>query len=299
MRGATDSSGLTFRQDYFGDDAAWAALVSLLKDTFGIDIDPLRQLGGADPTSMPFGWFDDTGTLAANLSAFTMPIVINGRTINAAGFQSGAVRPPWRGRGLYRDVTAKALEWCDQQRFEAVVLYTDKPDLYTPYGFVSLPMHLHAGDAPTPIPATTPSRRLDPWNAEDLALLQKTLNARVPGSDRLAVCRSSAMFLINTQFDADIRLSWLPEQQAVIAWKIGDDDCFVLSDVVASIIPPLPAILGGLGMSPRKVEVLFAPDRLGWQGQPRLLETTTRFMIRADAPVDLDQPAMLSPMADF
>jgi GNAT superfamily N-acetyltransferase len=180
MRGATNSSGLTFRQDYFGDDAAWAALVSLLKDTFGIDIDPLRQLGGADPTSMPFGWFDDTGTLAANLSAFAMPIVINGRTINAAGFQSGAVRPPWRGRGLYRDVTAKALEWCDQQRFEAVVLYTDKPDLYTPYGFVSLPMHLHAGDAPTPIPATTPSRRLDPWNAEDLALLQE--DAQRPGA---------------------------------------------------------------------------------------------------------------------
>ncbi len=299
MRGATDSSGLTFRQDYFGDDAAWAALVSLLQDTFGIDIDPLRQLGGTDPTSMPFGWFDETGTLAANLSAFAMPITLNGRIINAAGLQSGAVRPPWRGRGLYRDVTAKALDWCDRQGFEAVVLYTDKPDLYTPHGFVSLPMHLHAGDAPSPIPKTKPARRLDPWNPEDLALLREALNARAPVSERLAVCRSSAMFLINTQFDPDIRLSWLPEQQAVIAWKMDDAAFFVLSDVVASAIPTLPVIFGGLGMSPRTVEVLFAPDKLGWQGQPQLLETTTRFMIRADTPVDLAQPAMLSPMADF
>ena len=74
-----DADGLTFRQDYFGDPAAWDALVALLKDTFDIDIGPLQALGGPDPTSMPFGWFADDGTLAANLSAFAMPLVLNGR----------------------------------------------------------------------------------------------------------------------------------------------------------------------------------------------------------------------------
>ena len=140
-----DSDGLTFRQDYFSDPAAWNSLVSLLDDTFGIDIDPLRELGGPDPTSMPFGWFTDEGQLAANLSAFAMPLVINGRRINAAGLQSGAVRPPWRGQGLYRDVTKKALDWCAQGGFEAIVLYTDKPALYEPYGFRTLPMHSFGG----------------------------------------------------------------------------------------------------------------------------------------------------------
>jgi hypothetical protein len=71
-----DASGLTFRQDYFHDPVAWRALVSLLDDTFGIDIGPLQDLGGPDPTSMPFGWFAPDGTLAANLSAFAMPLVI-------------------------------------------------------------------------------------------------------------------------------------------------------------------------------------------------------------------------------
>jgi GNAT superfamily N-acetyltransferase len=129
-----DSAGLTFRQDYFGDPAGWAALVCLLKDIFGIDIGPLQQLGGPDPTSMPFGWFDAEGELAANISAFALPFVLNGRIVHAAGLQSGAVRPPWRGRGLYRDVTVKALEWCEKQGFEAVILYTDKPSLYEAYG---------------------------------------------------------------------------------------------------------------------------------------------------------------------
>lgn len=144
-----DSAGLTFRQDYFGDPAGWAALVSLLQDIFGIDIGPLRRLGGPDPTSMPFGWFDAEGGLAANISAFALPFVINGRIVNAAGLQSGAVRPPWRGRGLYRDLTVKALDWCEQQGFEAIILYTDKPSLYEPYGFRPIPLHRYEGAAPS------------------------------------------------------------------------------------------------------------------------------------------------------
>lgn len=168
---ATDTTGLAFRQDYFSDPAAWAALVSLLDDTFGIDIDPLQELGGADPSSMPFGWFTEEGVLAANLSAFAMPLVFNGRLIKAAGLQSGAVRLPWRGRGLYRDVTQKALAWCVAQGFEAVILYTDKPDLYEPHGFRSLPLHKYAGPAPMPEGAAA-SRSLQPRNPDDLALLR-------------------------------------------------------------------------------------------------------------------------------
>ncbi len=299
MEKAADSSGLTFRQDYFADDKAWSALVSLLHDTFGIDLDPLKRLGGADPTSMPFGWFDEGGLLAANLSAFAMPITLNGRIINAAGLQSGAVRPPWRGRGLYRNVTAKALDWCDQQGFEAVLLYTDKPDLYTPYGFRSLPMHFYAGAAPEPLAGGQPARMLDPWTPDDLALLQRALKSRTAVSDALGVCESAAMFLINTQFDPDVRLSWLEDRQAVIAWKVGDNSTFVLSDIIAATIPPLDAIFGSLGIAPSAIEVLFSPDKLGWQGEARALDGSTQFMIRTDAPVDLEQPAMLSPMADF
>lgn len=66
-----DYSGLTFRQDCFVDGAAWTAFA---EDTFG----------------MPFGWFDADATLVANLAAFAMPLMINGRIVRAAAFQSGA-----------------------------------------------------------------------------------------------------------------------------------------------------------------------------------------------------------------
>ncbi len=299
MEKTADSSGLTFRQDYFADDTAWSAFVTLLQDTFGIDIDPLQRLGGPDPSCMPFGWFDADGTLAANLAAFSMPMMINGRLVRAAAFQSGAVRPPWRGRGLYRDVTLKALEWCEVKGFEAIVLYTDKPALYEPYGFRSLPLHSFTGPAPAPAPRTASARRLDPWEPGDLRLLQDALRARTPVSDSLAVCQSAAMFLINTQFDPDVRLSWLDDHNAVVAWKAEGAERFILLDVVAAAIPSLAAILGGLDLQPAIAEVLFRPDKLGWTGEPKPLDGATCFMIRYSTPIAVDMPSMLSPMADF
>ncbi|ANP88047.1 GNAT family N-acetyltransferase [Rhizobium leguminosarum] len=294
-----DSAGLTFRQDYFGDPAGWAALVCLLRDIFGIDIGPLQQLGGPDPTSMPFGWFDAEGELAANISAFALPFVLNGRIVHAAGLQSGAVRPPWSGRGLYRDVTVKALDWCEKQGFEAVILYTDKPSLYEPYGFHAIPLHRYEGAPPAPSSSAAPARPLLPTNADDLALLQALLKRRSPVSTSLAVTVNAAMFLINTQLDPDVRISFLEDKQAVIAWKIDEAGRFSLLDIVAADIPPLAAILAGLQIAPASVEVLFRPDKLGWEGAPQPLGGGTRLMLRGLGDATPDFPAMLSPMAEF
>lgn len=299
MAGVGDPSGLTFRQDYFDDPRGWEALVSLLQDIFDIDIGPLQRLGGPDPSSMPFGWFAADGVLAANISAFALPLVVNGQRLHAAGLQSGAVRPAWRGRGLYRDVTRKALDWCDGEGFEAVVLYTDKPALYEPYGFRSLPMHCHSGPAPAPADGGACERRLDRDADDDISLLRSVLARRAPVSKALAVVSNAAMFLINMHLDPDVRVSWLSQQQAAVAWKIDEAGHFSLLDVVAEEIPSLDAILGGLGIRPSIADSLFCPDKLGWTADARPWSSSTHFMVRSRQAIDLACPAMLSPMADF
>ncbi|PCK80644.1 GNAT family N-acetyltransferase [Rhizobium sophoriradicis] len=299
MAKGPDSAGLTFRQEYFGDAAGWAALVRLLRDIFGIDIGPLQQLGGPDASSMPFGWFDAEGELAANLSAFALPFVLNGRIVHAAGLQSGAVRPQWRGRGLYRDLTVKALDWCERQGFEAILLYTDKPSLYEAYGFRAIPLNRYEGTAPAPAIGAAPARPLLPANADDLALLQLLLKARSPVSTTLSVTTNAAMFLINTHLDPDVRIGFLEGCQAVIAWKMDGSGRFNLLDVVAAEIPSLAAILGGLDIASATVEVLFRPDKLGWTGAPQPFESGTVLMLRGLGDDDPHFPAMLSPMADF
>jgi hypothetical protein len=136
-------------------------------------------------------------------------------------------------------------------------------------------------------------------NADDLALLQALLKGRSPVSTSLAVTVNAAMFLINTQLDPDVRISFLEDRQAVIAWKIDETGRFSLLDVVAAEIPSLAAILGGLEIVPASVEVLFRPDKLGWEGVPEPLESGTRLLLRGLGDATLDFPAMLSPMAEF
>lgn len=293
-----DTRGLTFRQDYFDDPAAWSALVALLQDTFGIDVGIQDRFGGPDPTSMPFGYFDENGACAANFSAFSMPMMIDGRLVRAAGFQSGAVRPEWRGRGLYRDLMKRAFGWSDEQGFELGLLLTDKPALYEPYGFRILPQHRFSGLPPAEAKPVGPARALSISNPDYLALVMRLLRERTPVSLSFAVAAQAEMFLLNSCFDTDIRLAYLDQFEAIVAWK-SDEASFQLLDIAGKSIPPLSAILAALHLRPGRIEVCFPPDRLDWQGTPEPFQSYTSLMIRGEATNCLDRPVMLSPMAEF
>jgi GNAT superfamily N-acetyltransferase len=291
--------GLTFRQNYFGDPAAWAALVALLEDTFGIDVGIQDRFGGPDPTSMPFAYFDENGVCVANFSAFSMPVMIDGRLVKAAGFQSGAVRPQWRGLGLYRDVMNRAFGWCDEQGFELGLLLTDKPSLYEPYSFKVLPQQRFVG-APPPLEAKHAgvSRALSVENSGDAALIRQVLRERIPVSSVFAVAVQAEMFLLNSVFDGDVRLSYLQDHQAIVAWK-AEGASFQLLDIAGKTIPPFAAILSALDQRPDRVAACFPPDRLDWQGKPEPFASDTSLMVRGDAADSLSGPVMLSPMAEF
>jgi GNAT superfamily N-acetyltransferase len=299
MSAAHGSVGLTSRQDYFGDPAAWAALVALLHDTFGIDVSIQDRFGGPDPTSMPFAYFDANGTCVANFSAFSMPMMIDGRLVAAAGFQSGAVRPEWRGRGLYRDLMRRAFAWCDAQSFELGLLLTDKPALYEPYGFKNVPQYQFSGPPPVAAKSTGTSRMLSLDKFADAALVKRLLHERTPVSSIFAVAAQAEMFLLNSCFDPGIRLSYLDQPEVVVAWKSGEADCFRLLDVAGKMIPPLSVILAALDQRPSRVEVCLPPDLLDWQGTPGPFPSYTSLMVRGDAANRLREPVMLSPMAEF
>ncbi|MBP1857952.1 GNAT family N-acetyltransferase [Rhizobium herbae] len=298
MPGAADSHGLTFRQDYFGEPAAWAGLVALLHDTFGIDVGIQDRFGGPDPTSMPFGYFDEAGTCVANFSAFSMPLMIDGRLVKAAGFQSGAVRPEWRGRGLYRDLMHRAFGWCDVQGFDFGLLLTDKPAVYEPYGFRILSQHRFSGPPPAGAKPVGSLRALSLEKSADLALVMRLLRERTPVSSIFAVAAQTEMFLLNGHFDPDIQLAYLDQFDSIVAWK-SDETSFQLLDIAGRTIPPLSAVLAALDQNPHRVDVCFPPDRLQWQGVPEPFVSYTSLMIRGDAADRLTGPVMLSPMAEF
>jgi predicted N-acetyltransferase YhbS len=292
---APRDSELAFRQDYFGDPAAWAALVDLLRDIFSIDVSLQDQFGRPDPSSMPFAYFDDTGVCIANFSAFSMPVVINGREVKAAGFQSGAVRPEWRGRGLYRELMRRAFAWTDEQGFELGLLLTDKPALYEPYGFQTIPQHSFVGAPPTSVPGVAPATTLA--LPADGATIRSMLLHRVPVSQRFAVTQQTEMFLLNACFDQDIRLSRLATDDVVVAWKF-DGARLRLLDVVGQSMPPLALIIAGLGIRPDEIEVCFPTDQLDWEGVATPYQSYTVLMMRGRM-AGISEPIMLSPMTEF
>lgn len=296
MPAATDDRGLVFRQDYFHDSVALAGLVDLLRDIFLIDVSLLDQFGGPDPSSMPFGYFDAAGVCVANFSAFSMPVVIDGRPVKAAGFQSGAVRPQWRGRGLYRDLMRKAFGWTDEQDFELGLLLTDKPVLYEPYGFRTVPQHRFAGGPP---PVLAPQGAATALTLpHEGPLIKALLLQRAPVSQRFAVTAQAEMFLLNACLDPDIRLSHLAERDVVAAWKL-EGSCLTLLDVAGRSIPPLGVLIAALGLRPERIEVCFPPDRLEWNGTPQPYQGYTVLMARGMAAERLPDTIMLSPMAEF
>ena len=290
--------GLTFRQDYFSDPAGWRALADLLQDTFHIDIGVLDGLGGMDPSSMPFGWFDADGALAANLSAFSMPVMVNGQRLRVAALQSGAARPAFQGKGLYRDVMRKAFGWIDRQGFDLAILYTDKPAMYEPYGFKTVPVHKFTGPAPM-AGAVGPVRLLSMDDHADVALLTRLINLRAPASALFAPLSHPAMFLVNAFWDRSICLSLLEDLDAVIAWRMGEGGVFQLLDIAAEAIPPLCAIAASLATQAASVECFFSPDLLDWQGTAVIDENRLPFMVRGDLSLFPSKPFALTPMADF
>jgi predicted N-acetyltransferase YhbS len=293
-----DRPGLIFRSDYFGDTAAWHSLATLLEETFGIDVTALDRLGGPDPTSMPFAWFDADGICIANITAFSLPLVTNGTFVRAAGLQSGAVRPNHRGQGLFRDVMEAALDRCDAEGFEAVALLTDKPALYERHGFRTLAQHRFVGAAPMGGRAGS-VRRLDIQSESDVTLLRRLLEGRGPVSDRFAPLRQMEMFVFNASLMPDLRLDMMEDANAIIAWQAGDDGSVELLDIVSARIPSLADILASLRITPSRVIAHFAPDHLAWDGEaiPDLGDMV--LMLRSANGLRPEQPFALPPMAEF
>jgi GNAT superfamily N-acetyltransferase len=291
---------LHLKTGYLGERPAFLALVDLLRDIFDIDIGRLDGFGGPDLAAMPFGYFDPEGRCVANFTAFPMPLMIEGRIVRAVGYQSGAVRPDYRGRGLYRDLMGRAFAWAQLEGFELGLLLTDKPALYRPYGFEVVAQHVFRGLAPQPSTPQPPAWRLSLTSSDDIALVRRLLAERQPVSNHFSIAGHQTEFLLNACFDDDIRLSHLPGSDAIAAWRV-EEDALHLLDIVAARVPPLADIAGALQQVSSQCVVHFPPDRLDWPlGRP---ESHTGFCDLMVAPMaETHLPAItfaLPPMAEF
>ena len=271
---------LVYRDDFSGFRDR-AEVSRLLQDTFGLDLAPLDELGLGDPSYRAFSYFDAAGCCVANAATFVLPLVVDGRRVDAMGVQSVATRPAYRGRGLSRRLLDRALRWCDVNA-GLVFLMTSIPGFYEPLGFRTVPQFAYVG-VPPPVPLGMPSRRLDLGLGDDRRLLVELLHRRSPVSARFAVVGAAGGVVLNLVGEPELCAWHLPAHDAVVVTRQKQDDTFCLVDVVAAEMPELAQVLASLDVQPSRVEVRFPSDLLAWPGTAIPAETQTVLMVRGEA----------------
>lgn len=254
------SPELVFRFDTAASPLGRAELARLIRDEFDIDVTPLDRTGH-DPSIVGFGWWAGN-ELVANVSLHRRTLWLTGKPVEAFGLQSVAVRPPWRGRGLFRDLMARALAHADA-RVGLVTLTTETPALYTPFGFRAVAESSFAG--PLAPDGTGPNhRRLSLDLDADLALLRDLFARRAPVSHLCAAIDHPALFVLKAITSPEVSLLHLPDLDAIVAVEVGEPGELTLLDVVAPEIPPFAAIAAALASPAGRGRVFVTPDRLTW-----------------------------------
>jgi len=195
--------------------------------------------------------------LVAHVGVLSLEMVVAGERCRVGGIHAVCTHPAERGRGHFRALMEEALAWCES-RFPTLLLFTDWPSLYEPFGFRSVGEHRFRASVRSAGGARA-SRTLDLTRPRDLATLERLLETRAPVSDVLGVVAEKAVFTFHCP---ERGLVHAPELPAIV-WMELRGTTLTLHDVVAPRIPGLAEILDLIPAPVTEVEIAFAPDRLG------------------------------------
>ncbi|PVE49891.1 GNAT family N-acetyltransferase [Rhizobium rhizogenes] len=251
---------LDFRSDYAHSSDGLSELARLIYDVFKVDISSLDRLGH-DPSVVAFGWWLDH-ELVANVSLYERRLWLKGEQVTAFGVQSVAVRPEWRGKGLFRDLMGRALSFADA-RVDLVILATATPNLYTPFGFRQVREATFSAKFAARL-SQQRYRALSLNEDTDLALLRDLFSRRIPTSLMASACDHPALFMLKAVETPEIELLHLPDLDAVVAVKGRNGPSMILIDIVAQSIPSLEEIVSALGYVGERIDVHLTPDCLSW-----------------------------------
>lgn len=257
---------LDFRSDYAHSREGLSELSRLIYDVFEVDVSPLDRLGH-DPSIVAFGWWHGK-ELVANVSLYERQLWLMGEQVPAFGVQSVAVRPERRGKGLFRDLMRRALNYADA-RVNLVILATGTPSLYTPFGFRQITeTTFSAGLARR---QTRPGYRLLSLDEDrDVAFLRDLFSRRSPTSLVASACDHPALFMLKVVGTPEIELLHLPDLDAVVAVKGRNRRSMTLLDIIGPSIPSLEDIVSALGYTGERIDVHLTPDRLSWTPEEQI-----------------------------
>ncbi|PFD69229.1 GNAT family N-acetyltransferase [Bacillus cereus] len=263
-------------------------LFPLFEEVFGITTQTLNDFSEK-------GYWDDTykalsflqeDEVIANVAAFSLPLLINGEKINAAGIQSVMTHPNFRRQGLMTQLMNKMIEEIDK-KCECALLFTEKPELYTSFGFKVVQEHLMT------IPYENNKndsllRKLDYYNVDNRQLIHETIDSSQRLSNNFSTLNFHPSFYLNI-YDSEWneKLYYSEKLDALIVYEV-DNEKLKLYGVFAPVIPVLDEICGEIAERFTEIEFYFSPDQLGVEDvQFTELQSSKYLMVRSNRELDL------------
>ncbi|MBE7104437.1 GNAT family N-acetyltransferase [Bacillus cereus] len=263
-------------------------LFPLFEEVFGITSQTLHDFsekGYWDYTYKALSFIQDDNAIA-NVAAFSLPLLLNGKKINAAGIQSIMTLPDFRRQGLMTQLLNKMIEEIDKQ-FECAFLFTETPELYKSFGFQIVQEYLMTILYDNKNNKDSILRKLDFYNEEDRNLI----NEIIENSQRLSNMFStinyrSSFYLKMYDLKWNEKLYYSKKLDAMIVYEV-ENEKLKLYGVFAPVLPILDELCEGIPESFTEIEFYFCPDQLGIDDvQYKELQSSKYLMVRSNKELD-------------
>jgi hypothetical protein len=211
--------------------------------------------------STPFLSIED-GRVVSHVGVIELELVLMGRRTTLGTVHGVATDPSLRRGGRYRKAMEALLAHCDTL-YETLILTTEHPEYFEPFGFRRLAEHVFTAACTSP-GGTDGFRMLDPADTGDVEILHRLLSNRAPVSDVVGVVNEKAVFCFN---EARSPLPYCEDLDAVVVMD-REGSRLSLHDVVAERIPPVSELLAQIARPIDEVVFCFTPDRFSAEAVP-------------------------------
>ncbi|WP_243522033.1 GNAT family N-acetyltransferase [Bacillus pseudomycoides] len=279
---------LILSEKFFVEEPEKELLFQLFEEVFHIPVQTLQNFesnGFLDTTYKPFSYLQE-GQVIANISMFALPMLVNGEQVHAVGIQSVMTHPKYRRKGLMKQLFSKVLQEIDT-KYECAILFTEKPELYEPFGFRVVQEHLMTSSCDNEQPRSSSLWKLNFYDEKDMQLIKEIVENSQPISMEFSTLNYQSSFYFN-MYDAkwNEKLYYSEKLDALIVYELKDR-VLHLFGVFAQIMPILDEICAEIAEPFNEVEFYFYPDELGIEEVTcKEFQSETYLMIRGGEKLD-------------
>ena len=220
-----------------------------------------RMLGASwESVSTPFVYLDRNQVIS-HVGVIEIPLVLHGQIVRVGSIHAVATHPTSRRRGYYGQLMKEVVQHCES-RYETLILTTEHPEYFKPFGFRYVQEHLF-----TVQPQSTDGRNglrlMNMKDANDITLLHRLLETREPVSNVVGVVQEKAVFCFN---EGSRPLHYIPALDVMVCIEV-EGTRLKLLDVVGPKIPTLAVLLEQMSQPIEEVVICFSADRLAVEAQ--------------------------------